>query len=237
MRRIRSMIKAELAQAYKENPRDWFPAFDSTRIDSDAVFFWNVWGDTSDQMRYIPETNTHYDNRIMWKIGARTPENILNLIWNRISSYEWNWNIAFIMKDQNGTDCFIYYEAWILKYVFPTTTWGPDTPDNMIVRWWYHRAKEIEYNDRQLANYYDLPGSGGGRLRWPMPYSRRLCTIDADGSIHYEWINTHIGNVGPWEGSHGCARQGALWACILFHTMMPDTIVYNRPEVYLQAES
>lgn len=220
MRIFRAMIKAEVAEAYKNNPQAWYPSYNSDRIDNDQVFFWNVRRNVSNQIEYDRITKTHYDNRIKGKIDFSSPDAILEKMSNRVPSMEQEWNIAFIMKDQNRVDVFIYYEAWILKYVFPTTIWsGSDTPSIMVVGW------SEASGDKRLANYWKIDGK-----RWPMPYSRRLSTLSSDLSERYEGINTHIWNVWPWKSSHGCARQWALAAAILYHTMKDWTIVYRTAQ-------
>lgn len=235
MNRLRRLIENELRDAYRNNPRAGFPSYNANRIDRDDVFFGNVRGNVSNQIQYDNRFGTTYDNRIKWVIHFSTPEHILwSIGGQRFPELERSWNIAFIMKDQYGVDIFAYYEHGKLKYLLPTTTGSRSTPDNMIVRWWYHREKAIHYNDRELANYYHLQSSG---KKWPMPYSRRLSTIDRNGQIHYEWINAHIWNVSPNESSHGCARQWALGAALLYHTMQADTVVYYRPHIYLPPES
>jgi len=222
MNRLRALAKKELKTAYDNNPQSGYNRYDESKLDRDSVWFWNVWGDTSNHIQYNRATWTLYDDRIEGRIDFSSPNNILNTINNRVVAAEASWNIAFIMKDQNWVDVFIYYEAWILKYVFPTTIWnGNSTPSTMIV-WW-----NTNFWDRKLANYYNIKNRDGSRSKWPMPYSRRLSTLEQDLSEQYGGINTHIWTVWPWNSSHWCARQGGLGAVLLFHTMKDRTVVYR----------
>lgn len=232
MEKLKTLIDRELKIAYRNSNPEFLPYNKDMR--NDDVFFWNT-GTSGNHIQFIEKTGTHYDDRLQWQINIENPDRILKHIEERIPE-DTSGDVAFIMKDQNGIDIFVYYESGKLKYVLPTTPGRPGektlTPAVMMVS-----------ENRMLANYYfDGEFKKDGSLwkdgkKWgTMPYSRRMNRKSGSDWI-YDGQNTHIGKVAKGEGSSSCARQGALGAYLLFYGMKTWTIVYYRPELRLDKES
>lgn len=229
--KLRYLIYRELKKWYSDGVNNRFRWYNAEKVWDDNAFFGNI-GSRKDRDYVYAPPSIVTDERIEGNIGM-TPEAILSVVPDRLEEHETG-NIAFILKDANGIYIFVYYEEGRLKYIFPTTpgsaTLG-STPDNLQVT-----------DRRQLANYFlddeikRMSETERQRYTWKlggsMPYSRRLDHLTANG-WEYDGHNTHVGDVIRRAASHGCARQGILWAYLLFYGMKSGTLIYYRPQLQL----
>jgi hypothetical protein len=225
LKKLRYLIYRELREWYKDAALPDFREYNAEEVWNDTAFFGGIKGKNGIEYH----KGAHYDTRIEGKIKFDTPDEILSVVHQRIKSKEAG-NIAFIMKDKNGIDIFVYYESGKLKYLFPTTPWSEKnpTPANLQVT-----------SESKLANYfYDDAFKKYKTLKngtkWgAMPYSRRLDYQTPRGAWKYAGHNTHVGNVTENGGSHGCARQSILGAYLMFYGLKTETLIYYRPELSL----
>lgn len=232
MDKLRTLIERELINAYNTQANPEYHGFWGN-VWNDATFFGSIRGKASNQI--VSHNGAVYDNRIKGVINFDTPNELLAQVKNRVPSQETE-NIAFVIKDQKGVNIFVYYEAGKLKYAFPTSPGAERfelTPKNMVVT-----------NRRQLANYYQDDLYQKTRQLWrdgkkggAMPYSLRLNVVDSSWNMYYDGHNTHIGKVTGKNASHGCLRQWALWAYLIFYGVKPGTVIYYRPDIRLPKES
>jgi len=228
MRKIRVLIEEEVKSAYRESEQTSFRKYNSSNIQDDNVFFWNL-ESRANIWRY---SWALYDSRIKGQFNFNSPNNLLRDLNLPLSQD----NVAFVVKDNNDIFTFVYYKGWKLKYIMPCSPWTP--------RLWSTPTSWLAYGDyRDVSHYYlddrykdetrrNTALSQWVTIGWSMPYSHRILVDDAHDGYY-----THIGDVNGKEASHGCIRLPAFWAYIMFYEADTQANVYYKPDYRLPQEA
>jgi len=226
VQKMQYLIAEEVWSAYSASTTEWFRKYNKSRIYDPNVFYGNIpWEPSIDGFN-----GALYDSRVVWNIDFDSPNKILSDLGLPTDQQD----VAFVVKDTNGLNIFVYYEWWKLKCVCPCSPWKAAL--------WTTPTSWLEYNEyRDLSHYFlddDRKGetnethnsiiSSWGTIGWSMPYARRILK---DWKV--DGYYTHIWDVNGRDASHGCIRLPAFWAYIMFYEGNNATNIYYRPEHFV----